>query len=298
MLRPEDGVLVQGITGRQGAFWTERMLEVGTNIVAGVTPGKGGHEAHGVPVYDTCEQAAAAAHRLDAAVMFVPPLAARAACLEAIEAGVRLIVLLTEHIPYQDTMEVLAVARERQVRVLGPNTAGLVVPGTGALGIMPAFAENIFRPGTVGVVSRSGSLGTLFCLNIVQAGYGQSQFIGIGGDPIIGTTAREALAILEEDPRTEAIVLVGEVGGTMEEDAAEDVASMRTPVLAFIAGRRSPKGRRMGHAGAIVTGSRGSGESKVQALGGAGARVLDMPSQVGPGLREALGAAGAAQALR
>jgi succinyl-CoA synthetase alpha subunit len=289
MLTREDAVLVQGITGRQGSFWTERMLDVGTNIVAGVTPGKGGHEVHGLPVYDSCAQASAE-HPLDAAVMFVPPLAARDACVDAIEAGARLVILLTEHIPYHDTMEVLAVARERGVRVLGPNTAGLVVPGVAAAGIMPAFAENIFRPGTVGVVSRSGSLGTLFCLNIVHAGFGQSQFIGIGGDPIIGTTAREALAILEEDPRTEAIVLVGEVGGTMEEDAAEDVATMSTPVLAFIAGRRSPKGRRMGHAGAIVTGSRGSGESKVQALSAAGARVLDMPSQVGPGLRDALAA--------
>jgi succinyl-CoA synthetase alpha subunit len=290
MLTRDDAVLVQGITGRQGSFWTQRMLDVGTNIVAGVTPGKGGRKANNdVPVYDSCTDAAAE-HRIDAAVMFVPPLAARDACLDAIEAGARLVILLTEHIPYQDTMAVLATARERGVRVLGPNTAGLVVPGVAAAGIMPAFADNIFRPGAVGVVSRSGSLGTLFCLNIVQAGFGQSQFIGIGGDPIIGTTAREALAILDEDPRTEAIVLVGEVGGTMEEDAAQDVAAMTTPVLAFIAGRRSPKGRRMGHAGAIVTGSRGSGESKVEALSAAGARVLDMPSQVGAGLREALAA--------
>jgi succinyl-CoA synthetase alpha subunit len=287
MLAAEDGVLVQGITGRQGAFWTERMLDVGTNIVAGVTPGKGGREVHGVPVYDSCAEAARE-HRVDASVLFAPPLAARDACLDALDAGARLLVLLTEHIPYQDTIAVLEVAAERGARVLGPNTAGLVVPGVAALGIMPAFAQNIFRPGVVGVVSRSGSLGTLFCLNVVQAGYGQSKFIGIGGDPIIGTTAREALSILEQDPRTEAIVLVGEVGGTMEEDAAEDVAAMSTPVLAFIAGRRSPKGRRMGHAGAIVTGNRGSGESKVEALRAAGARVLDMPSQVGPGLREAL----------
>jgi succinyl-CoA synthetase alpha subunit len=263
------------------------MLDVGTNIVAGVTPGKGGREVHGVPVYDSCAEAARE-HRVDASVLFAPPLAARDACLDALEAGARLLVLLTEHIPYQDTIAVLEVAAERGARVLGPNTAGLVVPGVAALGIMPAFAQNIFRPGVVGVVSRSGSLGTLFCLNVVQAGYGQSKFIGIGGDPIIGTTAREALSILEQDPQTEAIVLVGEVGGTMEEDAAEDVAAMSTPVLAFIAGRRSPKGRRMGHAGAIVTGNRGSGESKVEALRAAGARVLDMPSQVGPGLREAL----------
>jgi succinyl-CoA synthetase alpha subunit len=287
MLAAEDGVLVQGITGRQGAFWTERMLDVGTNIVAGVTPGKGGREVHGVPVYDSCAEAARE-HRVDASVLFAPPLAARDACLDALDAGARLLVLLTEHIPYQDTIAVLEVAAERGARVLGPNTAGLVVPGVAALGIMPAFAQNIFRPGVVGVVSRSGSLGTLFCLNVVQAGYGQSKFIGIGGDPIIGTTAREALSILEQDPRTEAIVLVGEVGGTMEEDAAEDVAAMSTPVLAFIAGRHSPKGRRMGHAGAIVTGNRGSGESKVEALRAAGAQVLAMPSQVGPGLREAL----------
>lgn len=280
-----DGVLVQGITGKQGSFWTERMQECGTRVVAGVSPGKGGQAVAGVPVYGTVAEASEA-HDVAAAVLFVPPMAARQAALEAVRAGIGKVVLLTEHIPYHDTMELLAEAADRGAQVLGPNTAGLVVPGEASVGIMPGFAKNIFAPGSVGVISRSGSLGTLICLNIVQAGLGQSAFIGIGGDPLLGTTTLDAVRILDADPRTDIVVLVGEVGGTMEEDAAEYIATMDKPVIAFIAGRTAPPGRRMGHAGAIVTGTKGSGESKVAALSAAGATVLDMPSQLSDALSQ------------
>lgn len=283
----DDAVLVQGITGRQGTFWTARMLECGTRIVAGSSPGRGGQEVCGVPVYDSAADAAAR-HHIDVSVLFTPPLATRTAVLEALAAGTRRLVVLTEHIPTQDTMEFLAAARARGARVVGPNTAGVVTPGEAAVGIMPAFAANIFRPGAVGVISRSGSLGTLVCLHIVRAGFGQSAFIGIGGDPILGTTTLDALRILDADARTRAVVIVGELGGQMEEEAAGHIRTMRKPVLAYIAGRTAPPGRRMGHAGAIVSGARGSAASKVAALRDAGARVLETPAAVGEALRDAL----------
>lgn len=282
-----EGVVVQGMTGRQGSFWTQRMLECGTRIVAGVTPGKGGQEVEGIPVYDSVADAARE-HELDLTVLFIPPLVAKAACLDALGAGVRKIVLLTEHVPYQDTMEILAEARDAGASVLGPNTAGAVVPARSSVGIMPGFATDIFRPGSVGVISRSGSLGTLICHYVARAGHGQSLFLGIGGDPMIGTTTLDALRVLEDDEGTEVVVVVGEVGGTMEEEAAAYVSEMTKPLIAFIAGRSAPPGKRMGHAGAIVTGQGGSGESKVSALREAGADVLDVPSAL-VGALEALG---------
>ncbi len=280
-----DQVLVQGITGRQGQYWTQRMMECGTRVVAGVSPGRGGQTVHDLPVYSTVAEAADN-HKLDATVLFVPPSGARAAVVEAVEAGVGKVVCLAEHIPSHDVMEMLAVARDHGAQVLGPNTAGLVVPGETSVGIMPGFARNIFAPGKIGVISRSGSLGTLLSLNLVGAGYGESAFIGIGGDPILGTTTLDAVRSVQEHPNTEAIVLVGEIGGAMEEEAAEEIAKMDVPVVAFIAGRSAPPGRRMGHAGAIVTGNRGSGESKVGALTEAGAIVVDIPSQVGAALEQ------------
>jgi succinyl-CoA synthetase alpha subunit len=290
-----ENVLVQGITGRQGTFWTARMLDCGTRIVAGVTPGKGGRQVHGIPVYDGAADAAAE-HQLEMAVLFIPPLAAKSACRDAFAVGIRKIVLLTEHIPAHDTMEILAEARDTGAEVLGPNTAGAVVPGRSSVGIMPGFAPTIFRPGAVGVISRSGSLGTLICHYIVRAAFGQSVFLGIGGDPMLGTTVLDAMRVLENDPRTDVAVLVGEVGGTMEEDAAGFIAEMETPVVAFIAGRTAPPGRRMGHAGAIVTGTRGGGESKVHALSDAGARVLDVPSEL-PDALAGLAASGSLRAV-
>lgn len=280
-----DKVLVQGITGRQGSYWTERMLACGTQIVAGVSPGRGGQSVHDKPVFDTVAEAASK-FEIDATVLFVPPSGAAAAAEEALEAGVQKVVCLAEHIPSHDVMSMLAVARDRGAQILGPNTAGLVVPGESSVGIMPGFAENIFRPGNVGVISRSGSLGTLISLNLVNGGYGQSAFVGIGGDPILGTTTLDAVKSVQHYPGTDAIVLVGEIGGAMEEEAAEYLADVDVPVVAFIAGRTAPPGRRMGHAGAIVTGNRGSGESKVQALTEAGAIVVDIPSQIGKALED------------
>lgn len=280
-----DNVLVQGMTGRQGQYWTERMLECGTAIVAGASPRRGGQEVHGLPVYDSAVQAAQE-HRLDATVLFVPPGGAKTACVDAVEAGIGKIVCLAEHIPSHDVMEMLAAARSAGAQVLGPNTAGLVVPEECSVGIMPGFASNIFRRGNIGVISRSGSLGTLVSMNLVNDGLGQSAFVGIGGDPILGTTTSDAVRSLRDHRGTDAVVIVGEIGGAMEEEAAEVIADLDIPVVAFIAGRSAPPGRRMGHAGAIVTGDRGSGESKVRALTEAGATVVDIPSQVGPALRD------------
>lgn len=289
IVRSKDRVLVQGITGKQGTFWTEKMQACGTKVVGGVNPKKAGETHCGVPIFATAVEAMKTAP-FDVSVMFIPPGAARAAAEDAIAAGVKLLVILTEHIPAQDVMLIHAAARAKGTRIVGPNTAGLVTPGEGFVGIMPGFNANIFQPGDIGVISRSGSLGTLICLNIVRAGYGQSAFIGIGGDPMLGTTTREALEALDRDPKTRAVVMVGEIGGTLEEDAAEYAATMKKPVVAFIAGAASPPGKRMGHAGAIVIGNRGSYASKRKALEKAGVTVLDTPSGVGEALKAKLGA--------
>jgi succinyl-CoA synthetase alpha subunit len=290
IVRGADRVVVQGMTGRQGSFWTEKMLAYGTRIVGGVNPKRAGDTHCGVPVFATVRDAAGDLGRVDASVMFIPPGAALAAAEDALGAGVRLLVVLTEHIPSHDVMRMHALAAASGCRIVGPNTAGLVTPGEAFVGIMPAFNRRVFRPGSIGVISRSGSLGTLICLNLVDAGYGQSAFIGIGGDPMLGTTVADALRALEADERTSAIVLVGEIGGAMEEAAADTIATMRKPVVSFIAGRASPPGKKMGHAGAIVMGSRGSYSSKRRALESAGVRVVDTPAAVAealPGLAAA-----------
>jgi succinyl-CoA synthetase alpha subunit len=272
-------VLVQGITGKQGTFWTEKMMECGTKVVAGVNPKRAGETHLGVPVFASAVDAVGKAP-FDVAVMFIPPAMAKDAALDAIAAGAKLLVVLTEHIPVQDVMAVLLAARKSGTRIVGPNTAGLVTPGEGFVGIMPGHNPNVFRAGSVGVISRSGSLGTLVALNLTRAGIGQSAFIGIGGDPMIGTTTRDALVALDEDERTAAVVLVGEIGGSMEEKAAEYAAGMTKPVVAFIAGRAAPAGKKMGHAGAIVTGNSGSYASKRAALERAGVIVADTPRDI------------------
>jgi succinyl-CoA synthetase alpha subunit len=284
IVRATDRVVVQGMTGRQGSFWTEKMLAYGTRIVGGVNPKRAGDTHGGVPVFATVRDAARETGGVDVSVMFIPPPAALAAAEDAIEAGVRLLVVLSEHIPARDVMRMHALAAAAGCRIVGPNTAGLVTPGAAFVGIMPAFNPRVFRPGNIGVISRSGSLGTLVCLNLVDAGYGQSAFIGIGGDPMLGTTVADALRELEADEITAAIVLVGEIGGTMEEAAVETIATMRKPVVSFIAGRASPPGKKMGHAGAIVLGSRGSYASKRRALEAAGVRVVDTPVAVAEAL--------------
>jgi succinyl-CoA synthetase alpha subunit len=288
IVRGADRVLVMGITGKQGTFWTERMQAYGTRVGGGTNPQKAGSTHCNVPVYATARDAMNGAG-FDIAVLFIPPLMVKEAALDAIEAGAKGLVVLTEHIPVQDVMYFVAAARERSIWILGPNTAGAVTPGECFAGFMPAFNERIFRKGSIGVISRSGSLGVLFCLNVVQAGYGESAFLGIGGDPIIGTTTREALAALDRFPGTEAIVMVGEIGGSMEEEAADYARTMSKPVIAFIAGGAAPEGKKMGHAGAIVMGNKGSYASKRSALEAAGVTVLDTPSAVGAALKARLG---------
>ncbi|MDA8050231.1 MAG: succinate--CoA ligase subunit alpha [Rhodospirillales bacterium] len=283
ILRRTDRVLVQGITGAQGTFWTERMLSVGTNVVGGVNPKRAGRKHLDLPVFASV-RAAVAAMPIDITVLFVPPAYVRDAALDAIEAGVRGLVVLTEHVPIQDMLTVFARARVLGARIVGPNTAGLVTPGEAFVGIMPGHNKNVFRPGRIGVISRSGSLGTLICLNLTRAGLGQSSFVGVGGDGMLGTTTEEALRALDRDPRTDAVVLVGEIGGAMEEDAAGYAATMAKPVVAFIAGRAAPPGRRMGHAGAIVTGNAGSHASKREALERAGVTVVDTPHDIAAAL--------------
>jgi succinyl-CoA synthetase alpha subunit len=279
IVRKQDRVIVLGITGRQGTFWTEKMIGYGTRVVAGINPKRAGETHCGVPVFGTTAEAVSASGG-DVAVLFIPPPMAREAAVSAAEAGIKLLVVLTEHIPAQDVMAIHAAAARHGARIVGPNTAGLVTPGECFVGIMPAFVQSVFKRGRVGVISRSGSLGTLICLNLTRAGLGQSAFIGIGGDPMPGTTMAEALAALDADDGTDAAVIVGEIGGAMEEEAAERARRMRKPVVAFIAGAASPPGKKMGHAGAIVTGNTGSHAAKREALATAGVAVVDTPAQI------------------
>jgi succinyl-CoA synthetase alpha subunit len=284
--RKGQKVLVQGITGKQGSFWAQKMMECGAEVVAGVNPKRAGETHLGLPVYGSAVEAARA-RPIDLSVIFVPPALARDAIVDAVDAGVGVVVVLTEHIPAQDVLDIHARAKRAGTRIVGPNTAGIVTPGEGFVGIMPGHNPNVFRPGPIGVISRSGSLGTLICLNLTRAGLGQSAFIGIGGDPMIGTTTRDALEALDRDERTRAVALIGEIGGVMEEDAAEYARSMKKPIAAFIAGRSSPPDKKMGHAGAIVTGGRGGYDSKRAALEAAGITVVDTPHEIALALAKA-----------
>lgn len=279
IIRGSETVLVMGITGKQGTFWAEKMRDYGTRIIGGVNPKRAGEQHLGLPVWASAKDASAAT-KVDAAVMFIPPMGVKEAALDLIDGGVKKIVCLTEHVPVHDTMYFLAAARERGAQVVGPNTAGLVTTGECFAGFMPAFNPRVFKPGNVGVISRSGSLGTLLCLNLVQAGLGISSFVGIGGDPIIGTTTKDALVALDNDPRTTAVALVGEIGGSMEEAAAAYAKTMKKPIAAFIAGAASPPGKKMGHAGAIVAGNVGSYAGKKAALEAAGVTVCATPNGV------------------
>ncbi|MBY0380507.1 MAG: succinate--CoA ligase subunit alpha [Xanthobacteraceae bacterium] len=271
-------VLIQGMTGKQGSFWSERMMEMGTTVIGGVNPKRAGETHLGLPIFKTAVEAAKHSP-VDVSVIFIPPTMAKEAIIDAIDAGIGTIVTLTEHIPSHDVLEIFARQRVSKSRIIGPNTAGIVTPGEGFVGIMPGHNPNIFKPGNVGVISRSGSLGTLMCLNLTRAGLGQSAFIGIGGDPIIGTTTLDALQELDRDDRTTSVVLVGEIGGGMEEEAAEYARGMKKPIVSFIAGRSSPPDKKMGHAGAIVTGGKGGYATKREALEKAGVRVAGTPAQ-------------------
>jgi len=280
-------VVVQGITGGEGRFHTEQMIEYGTNVVAGAVPGKGGDEVAGVPVYDTVE-GAVEEEDADASVVFVPPAFAGDACFEALGVDdLDLVVAITEGIPTQDMARVNRRLQETDAYLVGPNCPGLITPGEAKLGILPG---NIFSAGNVGLVSRSGTLTYQVVDNLTQRGLGQSTAIGIGGDPIIGTSFVEALALFEQDPATDAVVMCGEIGGEDEEEAAEYIDEyMTTPVAGFIAGRTAPPGKRMGHAGAIVSGSgTGTAESKISALEGAGVPVGDTPEEVAANVEDLL----------
>ena len=280
-------VVVQGITGGEGRFHTEQMIEYGTNVVAGAVPGKGGEEVAGVPVYDTVA-GAVDAEDADASVVFVPPAFAGDACFEALGVDdLDLVVAITEGIPTQDMARVNRRLQETDTYLVGPNCPGLITPGEAKLGILPG---NIFSAGNVGLVSRSGTLTYQVVDNLTQRGLGQSTAIGIGGDPIIGTSFVEALALFEQDPATDAVVMCGEIGGEDEEEAAEYIDEyMTTPVAGFIAGRTAPPGKRMGHAGAIVSGSgTGTAESKISALEGAGVPVGDTPEEVAANVEDLL----------
>jgi len=279
-------LLVQGITGREGSFHTEQMVEYGTPVVAGVTPGGAGKAVAGVPVFDTVADAVAQTGA-NVSIIYVPARFAPDAVYEAVDAGVALVVCITEGIPVLDMVPVYAHVRRAGARLLGPNCPGLITPGQAKVGIMPGF---IHAPGPVGLVSRSGTLTYEVVDALTRAGLGQSTAVGIGGDPIIGTSFVDALALFQEDPATEAIVLIGEIGGSDEEDAARFIAERVTkPVVGFIAGRTAPPGKRMGHAGAIISGGTGTAAEKIAALEAAGVRVADRPSAVPALVRAALG---------
>jgi len=271
-------VVVQGITGGEGKFHTEQMLDYGTNVVAGAVPGRGGQEVAGVPVYDTVDRAARE-EDANAAVVFVPPAFAADALFEALDAPVDLVVAITEGIPTQDMSKVYRRLGETDTHLVGPNCPGVITPGVAKLGILPG---NIFSSGNVGLISRSGTLTYQVVDNLTERGIGQTTAIGIGGDPIIGTDFIDALELFEADPDTEGVVMCGEIGGEDEEEAADYIAEyMDTPVVGFIAGRTAPPGKRMGHAGAIVSGSgTGTAESKITALEDAGVPVGDTPEEV------------------
>jgi succinyl-CoA synthetase alpha subunit len=273
-------LLVQGITGREGGFHARQMLDYGTRVVAGVTPGRGGQAAldGAVPVFDTCA-AAVEATGADSSVIFVPAAAAPDAILEALDAGIATIFCITEHIPALDMVPVVAEVRARGARLVGPNCPGATTPGQAKVGIIPG---SIHRPGQVGLVSRSGTLTYEVVQAMTDARIGQSTCVGIGGDPISGSSFVDILGLFRDDPETEGLVLIGEIGGSAEEEAAAWKAEHlpQLPMVAFIAGRTAPPGRRMGHAGAIISGSGGTAEAKIASLEAAGIRVADSPTQI------------------
>ncbi len=279
-------VLVQGITGRDGSFHTAGMLEYGTRVTGGVTPGKGGQEVHGLPVFERVEQAVEATGA-DCSVVFVPARFASAALREAADGGIRLIVCITEGIPVLEMLENYHYLLKRGARLIGPNCPGLISPGKSKVGIMPG---HIHRPGGVGVISRSGTLTYEVVYNLTANGLGQSTCIGIGGDSVIGTGYLDLLEMFEQDRETRGVVIIGEIGGEDEERAAEYIqASVSKPVVAFISGRTAPPGKRMGHAGAIIAGGSGTAEAKVKAFQEAGVPVAERPDQIPELMKERLG---------
>jgi succinyl-CoA synthetase alpha subunit len=270
--------IVQGITGTQGSFHTKLMLEYGTKIVAGVTPGKGGTKIQDVPTYDTVEEAQEK-HSANASIIFVPAPFAADAALEALEGEIKTIVIITEHIPIKDAVNLMAYAKQLNATIIGPNTPGIITSGESKLGIMPV---HIFRTGNIGMVSRSGTLTYEIAAGLTRKKLGQSTCLGLGGDPITGLNFVDVLKMFEKDNQTKTVVLIGEIGGNLEELAAEYISKTEypKPVVAFIAGRSAPSGKRMGHAGAIVTGKAGTAETKIEAFREAGVEVAEKPNDI------------------
>jgi len=272
-------VLVQGITGREGSFHTKLMIEYGTKIVAGVTPGKGGLNVLGVPVYDSVENALKKHPEINSSIVLVPAPFTLDAVYEAIDNGIKLIVIITEHIPLHDEVKLVHYAKKHSVIIIGPNTPGIISPSICKIGIMPASA---FSKGSIGIISRSGTLTYEVAYSLAKAGFGQTTAIGIGGDPIAGLTLLEAAELFEEDEETKAIVVIGEIGGVMEEELAKAYAKgkISKPIVAYIAGKYAPPGKRMGHAGAIITMGMGSYESKIRAFKDAGIAIAKTPYEI------------------
>jgi len=282
----DTGVIVQGITGSQGQFHTRLMIEFGTKVAGGVTPGKGGQKFEGVPVFDSVAEAVEETGA-DASCIFVPPAFAGDAIMEASEAGVKLIVVVTEGIPTLDVIKAKRFATGCGARILGPNSPGVITPGECKIGILPAGA---FERGRVGILSRSGTLTYEAAAQVNEHGIGQSTALGLGGDPVVGTTFVDGLKLFAEDPETDAVVLIGEIGGSAEEEASEYIKSgFKKPVIAFIAGRTAPKGKRMGHAGAIIAGGKGTAAEKMAALEEAGVLVAQSPAEIGVLTKKVLG---------
>jgi len=286
LIDKDTRIVVQGMTGREGTFHTRQCVAYGSNVVAGVTPGKGGQDMDGIPVYDTVARAVEQ-EGADASLIFVPPAFSGDAVLEAADGGVKLVVCITEGIPTLDMVKVKDALRQKNVRMIGPNCPGVITPGQCKMGIMPGF---IHMPGPVGVISRSGTLTYEAVAQLTELGIGQSTCIGIGGDPVIGSTFVDLIKLFVADPETEAIVLIGEIGGSAEEEAAALIrAQVKKPVISFIAGQTAPPGKRMGHAGAIIAGGKGTAAQKVKVLGDAGVINSPSPAGIGAMVAEALG---------
>jgi succinyl-CoA synthetase alpha subunit len=270
--------IVQGATGRQGSYQTQLMLDYGTKIVAGVVPGKGGTQVSGLPVFDTVSETVDA-YSPNASIIFVPAPFAKDAVLEAIANKIKTVVVITEHLPIRDTISIMGYAAQSNVTIVGPNTPGIITPGECKLGIMPT---EVFVAGSVGLASRSGTLTYEIAASLTASGLGQSTCVGVGGDPVVGLNFVDALELFKADPKTKAVVLVGEIGGNMEELTAQYITETNypKPVVAYVAGRFAPEGKRMGHAGAIITGKQGTAQSKIEAFSNAGVKVAEKPSEV------------------